>query len=126
MGKKALKRFGETVKFLRKQYKHPPSIGVVLGSGLGNFVEEINIEKEVAYEDIPHFPISTVKGHSGKLIFGKMGDKTVLAMAGRVHFYEGYSAEDTVYPIRIMKLLGVKTLLLSNAAGGVNTSFKVG
>jgi len=126
MGKKVLKQFNETVKFLQKQYKHTPQVGIVLGSGLGNFVNEIEIEKEVAYGDIPHFPISTVKGHTGKLIFGKMSGKTVVAMAGRFHFYEGYSSQEVIYPIRVMKLLGVETLLLSNAAGGVNPSFNVG
>jgi len=80
----------------------------------------------VAYEDIPHFPVSTVEGHKGKLIFGKLAGKTVMAMGGRFHFYEGYKAQDIVFPIRVMKLLGVETLLLSNAAGGVNPSYKVG
>jgi purine-nucleoside phosphorylase len=126
MGKKILKQFDETVKFLKKQYKHTPQVGIVLGSGLGNFINEITVEKEVAYEKIPHFPVSTVKGHKGRLIFGKMSGKNVVAMAGRFHFYEGYSAQEVIYPIRIMKLLGIETLLLSNAAGGVNTSFKVG
>ncbi|HEV7783118.1 MAG TPA: purine-nucleoside phosphorylase [Chitinophagaceae bacterium] len=126
MGKKALREFNETVKFLKKEYKETPTIGIVLGSGLGNFINEIAIEKEVAYEDIPHFPVSTVEGHKGKLIFGKLGGKTVVAMAGRFHFYEGYPAQDVVFPIRVMKLLGVETLLLSNAAGGVNPSYKVG
>ena len=126
MGKKVLKQLNETVKFLKKQYKHTPQVGIVLGSGLGNFINEIEVEKEVAYKKIPHFPISTVKGHTGKLIFGKMSGKTVIAMAGRFHFYEGYSAQEVIYPIRVMKLLGIDTLLLSNAAGGVNTSFKVG
>lgn len=126
MGKKALKQFDETVKFLKKAYKETPVVGIVLGSGLGNFVNEIAIEKEVAYEDIPNFPVSTVEGHKGRLIFGKLGGKTVVAMAGRFHFYEGYPAQDVVFPIRVMKLLGVQTLLLSNAAGGVNPSFKVG
>lgn len=121
-----MKELKETVKFLQKQYKHVPGVGIVLGSGLGNFVNEIEIEKEVAYEDIPHFPVSTVEGHKGKLIFGKLSGKTVVAMAGRFHFYEGYAAQDVVYPIRVMKLLGIETLLLSNAAGGVNPSFNVG
>ena len=124
--KKTMKELKETVKFLQKQYKHIPSVGIVLGSGLGNFVNEIEIEKEVAYEDIPNFPVSTVEGHKGKLIFGKLSGKTVVAMAGRFHFYEGYAAQDVVYPIRVMKLLGIETLLLSNAAGGVNPSFNVG
>lgn len=126
MSKKALKKFEETVKFLRKQYKQSPSVGIVLGSGLGKFVEEIDVEKEVAYEDIPHFPVSTVEGHTGKLIFGKLGGKTVVAMAGRFHYYEGYDIQDIVFPVRVMKLLGVQTLLLSNAAGSVNPDFKVG
>jgi len=126
MGKKVLKQFNETVKFLKKQYKHTPQVGIVLGSGLGNFINEIDIEKEVAYKDIPHFPVSTVQGHTGKLIFGRMSGKTVVAMAGRFHFYEGYSSQEVIYPIRVMKLLGVETLLLSNAAGGVNPSFNVG
>jgi len=126
MGKKVLKQFNETVKFLKKQYKHTPQVGIVLGSGLGNFINEIDIEKEVAYKDIPHFPVSTVQGHTGKLIFGRMSGKMVVAMAGRFHFYEGYSSQEVIYPIRVMKLLGVETLLLSNAAGGVNPSFNVG
>jgi purine-nucleoside phosphorylase len=121
-----MKDLKETAKFLQKQYRHTPQVGIVLGSGLGNFVEEIEVEKEVPYEEIPNFPVSTVEGHSGKLIFGKLSGKTVVAMAGRFHFYEGYEAQDVVYPIRVMKLLGVETLLLSNAAGGVNPSYKVG
>jgi purine-nucleoside phosphorylase len=124
--KKIMKDLKETVKFLQKEYKHTPSVGIVLGSGLGNFVKEIEVEKEVAYEDIPNFPVSTVQGHKGRLIFGKLGGKTVVAMAGRFHYYEGYDAQEVVYPIRVMKLLGVETLLLSNAAGGVNPSYKVG
>ena len=124
--KKIMKELKETVKFLKKQYKQMPTVGIVLGSGLGNFVSEIEVENEVAYEDIPNFPVSTVEGHKGKLLFGKLSGKTVVAMAGRFHYYEGYAAQDVVFPIRVMKLLGVETLLLSNAAGGVNPSFKVG
>jgi purine-nucleoside phosphorylase len=126
MGKKLVKQFEETVRYLRKQYRTKPQVGIVLGSGLGNFTEEIEIEKEVAYEDIPYFPVSTVEGHKGKLVFGKLGGKTIVAMAGRFHFYEGYTQQDVVFPIRVMKLLGIETLLLSNAAGGVNPSYKVG
>lgn len=116
----------ETVAFLQKEFPQKPAIGIVLGSGLGNFAREIEIDKEVPYESIPHFPVSTVEGHSGKLLFGKLAGKTVVAMAGRFHFYEGYAAHDVVYPVRVMKLLGVETLLLSNAAGAVNPGFKVG
>src|SRR6187549_629093 len=126
MGKKAIKEYNETVKFLKKQYKEIPTVGVVLGSGLGNFIDEIAIEKEVAYEEIPNFPVSTVEGHRGKLVFGRLSGKNVVAMAGRFHFYEGYKTQDIVFPIRVMKLLGVETLLLSNAAGSVNPGFKVG
>lgn len=111
--------------FLR-QYNATATIGVVLGSGLGNFVAEIDVVHQIAYEDIPHFPVSTVEGHHGKLIFGTIGGKGIIAMAGRFHFYEGYSAEDVVFPIRVMKALGVQTLLVSNAAGGVGEGLKVG
>lgn len=116
----------EAVKFLQQQYSQPPAVGIVLGSGLGNFIEEIEVEKEVSYNEIPHFPVSTVEGHKGKLVFGKLMGKTVVAMAGRFHFYEGYTAQEVVFPIRVMKRLGIGTLLLSNAAGGVNPGFKVG
>ena len=124
--KKILKELKETVKFLQKQYKHTPRVGIVLGSGLGSFIDEIEVEKEVAYEEIPHFPVSTVEGHKSKLIFGKLSGKRVVAMAGRFHFYEGYAPDDVVFPVRVMKLLGIETLLLSNAAGAVNPSFRVG
>jgi purine-nucleoside phosphorylase len=103
-----------------------PSIGIILGTGLSTFKEEINIEAEIFYGDIPHFPVSTVQGHHGKLIFGELSGKKVVAMAGRFDYYEGYSAEEVVFPVRVMKYLGVKTLLLSNAAGGVNPAFNVG
>lgn len=116
----------EAVDFIRQQYPHAPSVGIVLGSGLGSFTDEIKIEKEILYSDIPHFPVSTVEGHKGKLVFGEVGAKKVVAMAGRFHFYEGYTAEQVVFPIRVMKFLGIETLLLSNAAGGVNPTFKVG
>ena len=116
----------ETANFLKANYANPPSVGIVLGSGLGNFADEIDVDKEIAYADIPHFPVSTVEGHKGKLVFGKLCGKTVVAMAGRFHFYEGYTAGDVVFPIRVMKLLGVETLLLSNAAGAVNPAYRVG
>lgn len=116
----------EAVEFIRKQYSSAPHAGIVLGSGLGNFTDEIEVEKEIAYGDIPHFPVSTVQGHKGKLIFGNISGKKVVCMAGRFHFYEGYDAAQVVFPIRVMKQLGVKALLLSNAAGGVNPSFQVG
>ena len=116
----------EAVEFINQRYNQKPSVGIVLGSGLGSFTEEIKIEKEIPYGDIPHFPVSTVQGHSGKLIFGELEGKKVVAMAGRFHCYEGYSSEQIVFPIRVLKFLGIETLLVSNAAGGVNPEFQVG
>lgn len=121
-----LQNINETVAFIRSHYKPQSEVGVVLGSGLGQFTNELEVEKEISYNEIPHFPISTVEGHKGKLVFGKLGKKNVVVMAGRFHFYEGYSIQEVVYPIRVMKYLGINTLILSNAAGGVNPSFKVG
>ena len=116
----------EATEYLRPFHTSHATIGVVLGSGLGNFVKEIEVQHEIPYEKIPHFPVSTVKGHSGKLIFGTIAGKPIIAMSGRFHYYEGYDPEDVVLPIRVMKFLGVHTVFLSNAAGGVNPHFKVG
>jgi purine-nucleoside phosphorylase len=116
----------ETVRFIQSIYRHTPEVGVVLGSGLGNFSKEIEVELEIPYSEIPHFPVSTVKGHQGKLVFGFMEGKRIVAMAGRFHYYEGYSTDEVVFPIRVMKFLGIRLLMISNAAGGVNPSFNVG
>jgi len=116
----------ETVEFIRKLVPQKPLVGVILGSGLGNFSNEIEVDVEIAYQDIPHFPLSTVKGHQGKLIFGRMSGKPIVAMAGRFHFYEGYDVSAIISPIRVMKFLGIELLMISNAAGGVNPSFEVG
>jgi purine-nucleoside phosphorylase len=116
----------EASQFLQRYNTAGAKIGIVLGSGLGNFVQEIQVEHQIPYEDIPHFPVSTVEGHHGKLIFGTIAGKPVVAMAGRFHFYEGYSPEAVVFPIRVMKFLGVETVLISNAAGGVGEGMKVG
>lgn len=116
----------ETLQYIRHHYTAIPQIGIVLGSGLGNFTGEMKVEKEILYSDIPHFPVSTVEGHRGKFIFGEINGKQVAAMAGRFHFYEGYTPQQVIYPIRVMKLLGVETVLISNAAGGVNENFAVG
>lgn len=121
-----IKQLQETVTYIRKHYQSSSSVGIVLGSGLGNLANEIQSEAEIPYSDIPHFAISTVEGHSGKLIFGELGGKKVVAMAGRFHFYEGYTPQQIIYPVRLMKMLGVETLLISNAAGGVNENFSVG
>jgi len=115
-----------TARFIQASYPEKPTVGIVLGSGIGNLSREINIEFQIDYSEIPDFPVSTVVGHGGKLIFGKLEGKTVLAMAGRFHFYEGYSPDQVVFPIRLMKFLGIKTLLLSNAAGGMNPAYRVG
>lgn len=123
---KIIDQLNETCRIIRSYYSERPEAGIVLGSGLGNFRAEMQIECEIPYEDIPHFPVSTVEGHSGTLIFGKLGGKTVVCMAGRFHFYEGYSPAQVAYPIRVMKWLGIKNLFLSNAAGGMNPGFKVG
>src|SRR5687768_15286344 len=121
-----IEQLQETTAYIRSVYTGRPLVGVVLGSGLGNFSAGITIDKEINYSDIPNFPVSTVEGHQGKLIFGELGGKTIVAMAGRFHYYEGYSVQDVVFPIRVMKSLGVETLLISNAAGGVDPSFRVG
>ena len=121
-----MEKINEAVKYIQSIYPEKPSVGIVLGSGLGSFTNEIKIEKEIAYGDIPNFPVSTVKGHSGKLIFGELSGKKVVAMSGRFHYYEGYNTEDIILPIRVFKYLGIKTLLLSNAAGATNKVFKVG
>lgn len=126
MASHLMQQLNETTSFIKSIYSLPPEVGIILGSGLGNLVQEIQVEQEISYEKIPHFPVSTVVGHSGKLLFGTLSGKKIIVMAGRFHFYEGYSAQQVVYPVRVMKMLGVKTLLLSNAAGSVNPTYKVG
>ena len=121
-----LKEINEAVHFIQSKYSATPVVGIVLGSGLGSFADEIEVECTIPYDQIPFFPVSTVEGHSGKLIFGAINDKKVVAMAGRFHYYEGYSTQEVVFPIRVLKFLGIETLLISNAAGGINASFKVG
>ena len=116
----------ESVSFLKKKGIIDPQIGIVLGTGLGKLIDEIEIESSIDYTEIPHFPISTVEFHKGKLIYGNLGGKKVLAMQGRFHYYEGYSLQQVTFPIRVMKLLGVQFLLLSNAAGAMNLKFKKG
>lgn len=116
----------ETVDYIRSLSSSQPSVGIVLGSGLGNLISEIRIETEIGYDAIPHFPVSTVEGHHGRLILGSIEDKQVVVMAGRFHFYEGYSPQEVAYPVRVMKALGVQTLLVSNAAGGLNPAYRVG
>src|SRR3954469_238230 len=102
-----LDQLKETTKYIQSQYPARPEVGIVLGSGLGNLVSEMQVEKEIDYDDIPNFPVSTVEGHHGKLIFGSLKDKKIVAMAGRFHFYEGYTAAEVAFPIRVMKFLGI-------------------
>ena len=119
-------KVAETVRFIQNKVNYSPDYGVILGSGLGSFVNDINVEYVLEYKDIPNFPISTVEGHEGALLFGSIGNKKVMAMQGRFHFYEGYDMKQVTFPVRVMKQLGVKKLVVSNASGGVNPSFKVG
>jgi purine-nucleoside phosphorylase len=115
-----------TKSILNKTNHFKPEIGIILGTGLGGLVKEINAEFVIPYEEIPNFAISTVEGHSGKLIFGELGGKKVVAMQGRFHFYEGYTMLQITFPVRVMKALGVHSLCVSNASGGMNPSFEIG
>jgi purine-nucleoside phosphorylase len=116
----------ETVSFIKNKTNFTPEYGVILGSGLGGFTEDITIEHTLSYTEIPNFPVSTVQGHKGALVFGTIGTKKVVAMQGRFHFYEGYDMKQVTFPVRVMKYLGVEKLIVSNASGGVNPSYKVG
>ena len=115
-----------TAAFIQQKIKTRPNIGIILGSGLGGLIDMINIEAEIDYSDIPNFPVSTVKGHYGKLVFGKMEGCEVMLMSGRFHYYEGYSMEEVTFPVRVMRALGVTTLIVSNASGGTNPAFNIG
>ena len=116
----------ETVSYIKEKIDFTPEYGVILGSGLGSFTDEMKVEYTLPYNEIPNFPVSTVQGHKGALVFGTIGDKRVVAMQGRFHFYEGYSMTEVAFPVRVMKFLGVEKLVVSNASGGVNPSYKVG
>ncbi len=122
-----LEKIKQTANFINdKSQNFAPEVGVVLGTGLGNFADHIDVKHVVEYNEIPNFPVSTVQGHKGRLIFGYIGEKRVVAMQGRFHYYEGYSMEQVTFPIRVLKFLGIKNLFVSNASGGINTSFRVG
>jgi purine-nucleoside phosphorylase len=120
------KQIDEALNYIRKHSSLEPTIGIVLGTGLGDLAKEIDQDVVLSYEDIPHFPISTVETHEGKLIFGKITNRSVVAMQGRFHYYEGYTMQQITFPIRVMKFLGVKTLVISNACGGMNPLFRKG
>lgn len=116
----------ETVNYIKEKTNFTPEYGVILGSGLGSFTDDIKVEHTLPYNEIPNFPVSTVEGHKGALVFGTIGDKKVVAMQGRFHFYEGYDMKEVTFPVRVMKYLGVEKLIVSNASGGVNPNYKVG
>jgi len=121
-----LEVLNETVEWLKTRIPAETKIGIILGTGLGDLANNIKNKREIPYEEIPHFPVSTVEGHSGKLIIGTLGEKPILAMQGRFHYYEGYNMQDVTFPIRVMQFLGITHLFVSNAAGGMNRSFEVG
>lgn len=121
-----MNEFKETVDYLKSKIFDIPDIAIILGSGLGTLADEITDKIIINYKDIPNFPVSTVVGHKGELIIGKLNNIPILAMNGRFHYYEGYDLKETTYPIRIFKLLGIKTLILTNAAGGINLNFEKG
>ena len=116
----------ETASWLKERMTTNPKTAIVLGTGLGQLASEITDTYEFPYNEIPHFPVSTVEGHAGKLIFGKLGGVDILAMQGRFHYYEGYSMQEVTFPVRVMYELGIKTLFVSNAAGGMNPEMKIG
>ena len=121
-----LEKIKESAEFLQQKIHTSPKIAIVLGSGLGGLVDHIHIETEIPYTNIPNFPVSTVKGHRGSLVFGKMNNIEVVVMSGRFHFYEGYTMKDVTFPLQVLKEIGIQQVILSNAAGGMNPTFKVG
>lgn len=126
MERNMLETIRKTAAFILDEIGEAPEIAVILGTGLGDLVNHIDIKKELNYKDIPDFPVSTVEGHCGKLIFGTLGGKYIMAMQGRFHYYEGYDMKQVTFPVRVMRQLGVRTLFVSNAAGGMNKEFQVG
>jgi purine-nucleoside phosphorylase len=116
----------QTVDFIKNKAGFTPEYGIILGSGLGSFTKEMDIAFSLPYDEIPNFPVSTVEGHKGALVFGTIGDKKVVAMQGRFHYYEGYSMQEVTFPIRVMKYCGIDKLIVSNASGGVNPHYRVG
>ena len=121
-----LEKINETARFLMGAQTTNPTIGIILGTGLGGLVNEIEIEKTIPYEKIPNFPVSTVEGHKGQLIFGKINGKPIMAMQGRFHYYEGYTMKEVTFPVRVMNQMGISRLIVSNASGGLNPDYKVG
>ncbi len=116
----------ETVDYIKNKTNFTPEFGVILGSGLGSFTNDIDIQYTLPYDQIPNFPVSTVEGHKGALVFGTIGTKKIVAMQGRFHYYEGYDMKEVTFPVRVMKYLGIEKLIVSNASGGVNPNYEVG
>ena len=123
---KLIQNIKETLEVIKKHTSDNYPVGIILGTGLGGLVKEINIKHQIDYADLPHFPLSTVESHHGKLIFGTINGQKVVAMQGRFHYYEGYTMQQITYPVRVMKFLGVNTLLVSNACGGMNPEYRKG
>ncbi|MBO7438324.1 MAG: purine-nucleoside phosphorylase [Bacteroidales bacterium] len=121
-----LQKIKETTGYIRQCVNFEPEIGIILGTGLGNLANDIEVVKTVPYKEIPNFPVSTVQGHKGQLVFGYLGGKKVVAMQGRFHYYEGYTMQQVTFPVRVMNALGIKLLIVSNASGGMNPTFKTG
>lgn len=121
-----MKKIQEALNYIHKHSFNNPTVGIVLGTGLGGLLEKCKIELSIPYENIPHFPISTVESHKGQLIFGTISGKAVVIMQGRFHYYEGYNAKEITFPIRVLKELGIENLLISNASGAINPSYKKG
>src|SRR6202042_2249234 len=122
-----LENIQQTTQYIKSRIgDFEPEIGIILGTGLGGLVSEVAVEKQLMYANIPDFPISTLEFHSGKLIFGMLAGKKIVAMQGRLHYYEGYTMRQITFPVRVMKMLGIKTLLVSNASGSLNSAFKKG
>ncbi len=121
-----LEVINETVSFIREKTRCQPEVAIILGTGLGGLADDIEVESYLRYGDIPNFPVSTAPGHQGRLIFGKLGGKNIMAMQGRFHYYEGYTMQELTFPIRVMKYLGIRYLFISNASGGLNPEFEIG
>ncbi|MDN5199957.1 purine-nucleoside phosphorylase [Fulvivirgaceae bacterium BMA10] len=120
-----IQKIKEAVNFIQQRFSGEPQFGIILGTGLGSLVNDVEAEHTIDYDEIPHFPVSTVESHSGKLIFGKLSGKNVVVMQGRFHYYEGYSMEEVTFPVRVLKLLGIRKLFISNAAGGLNPEYQI-
>ena len=120
-----MEKIKEAVEYIKSKCEPKPQVGIILGTGLGGLVDQVDITCEIPYDEIPHFPVSTVESHHGRLLFGTLEGKAVIVMQGRFHYYEGYTMRQVTFPVRVMKLLGIKQLLVSNAAGGLNPKFQV-